>query len=780
MLGFILTLICSSAVFGLPQLEKESEPTTVRVGSSVGRQFPALSRNPEDLNTAANCDFKSDAEVSMCGWDNLGNATVLKWIASKGADAYWIGGPRTDTSVENENGGYVFFETSTLPQAESTNTVSAMIESPLLGTTGSRGHCVTFSYAISGLSADRLRILLHPVDYREDPDSADFSNDVVLASLLDDTRGAWKSAKVMYTFPEEHTLIIEAIPVSESNQARRYRGYMAVDDIVFKAGDECSGHCTFDSGLCGFKNEAEGNFNWEVGRGSNNPNTGPQRDHSSFSTNRITGAFAFIDASYPRRPDDRALLTSEEFPPTDEDDQGPLCLRFWTHMFGNGIGSLNVYVRDGETDRKIWGLTGDAGNNWYMGQAPISSIQKFKIVFEGVVGRNSLGNIAIDDISIAPGVCPTAPQVAAPALGDCAFEDDECGWSNPEKRENVDELDWERSAAAEGARFPLADHTTGTDLGFFIQLSKDNLQKAGDRAFFVSRELEGSSIPRCLSFWFYMYEPIVDNTGPNLGKLAVWTRTIDSEDNLVMTPVWRLHNGFGPSWAFAQTQISTDTTFQVVIEGVWGNNRASGFIAVDDVTFYQGNCVTVPEPASIVTGECTFDRDSCGWKNSSNGESFDWRMATLTKRPANLPDKTYGAPVGYAYFDIFNTGSRTDTVRMISPVLQSKDSIDQLCFSFWFAAFGAGESTLLKIYSKDDGEDSETEGESDVPIWELNAAKLDTARPDWEPAQVSVNLNRKIRLLIVGEASNGGFAIDQLTFSPGACKVRPESAVPAA
>jgi hypothetical protein len=27
---------------------------------------------------------------------------------------------------------------------------------------------------------------------------------------------------------------------------------------------------------------------------------------------------------------------------------------------------------------------------------------------------------------------------------------------------------------------------------------------------------------------------------------------------------------------------------QVIIEGVWGNNRASGFIAVDDVTFYEG------------------------------------------------------------------------------------------------------------------------------------------------------------------------------------------------
>ena len=28
-------------------------------------------------------------------------------------------------------------------------------------------------------------------------------------------------------------------------------------------------------------------------------------------------------------------------------------------------------------------------------------------MFEGIVGKNSLGNIAIDDISVAPGVCPS-------------------------------------------------------------------------------------------------------------------------------------------------------------------------------------------------------------------------------------------------------------------------------------------------------------------------------------------------------------------------------------
>ena len=31
-------------------------------------------------------------------------------------------------------------------------------------------------------------------------------------------------------------------------------------------------------------------------------------------------------------------------------------------------------------------------------------------------------------------------------------------------------------------------------------------------------------------------------------------------------------------------------TVQVIIEGIWGNLRASGYIAVDDVTFYDGEC----------------------------------------------------------------------------------------------------------------------------------------------------------------------------------------------
>jgi hypothetical protein len=47
---------------------------------------------------------------------------------------------RRDANEKTEKGGYVFFETSTLPEtnSEDKNTVSAMMESPLLTSTGKK------------------------------------------------------------------------------------------------------------------------------------------------------------------------------------------------------------------------------------------------------------------------------------------------------------------------------------------------------------------------------------------------------------------------------------------------------------------------------------------------------------------------------------------------------------------------------------------------------------------------------------------------------------------
>ena len=86
---------------------------------------------------------------------------------------------------------------------------------------------------MDGLSADKLRVLLHPVkelkdeeenaeddDVIEDEKSVEmiskevfelqFRDNKVLATLNDGTRGLWKSAQVMYSYPLPHKVTIFA------------------------------------------------------------------------------------------------------------------------------------------------------------------------------------------------------------------------------------------------------------------------------------------------------------------------------------------------------------------------------------------------------------------------------------------------------------------------------------------------------------------------------------------------------------------------------------------
>ena len=109
----------------------------------------------------------------MCLWDNLGNSTDLHWEASIGqvslllilnllcndnlsllrmpSGRAGLGLTRrtavlmevemyllVDFFTHDSPQGYAFFETSTMPETIATNSVSAMMESPLLSSTGSQ------------------------------------------------------------------------------------------------------------------------------------------------------------------------------------------------------------------------------------------------------------------------------------------------------------------------------------------------------------------------------------------------------------------------------------------------------------------------------------------------------------------------------------------------------------------------------------------------------------------------------------------------------------------
>ena len=68
-------------------------------------------------------------------------------------------------------------------------------------------------------------------------------------------------------------------------------------------------------------------------------------------------------------------------------------------------------------------------------------------------------------------------------------------------------------------------------------------------------------------------------------------------------------------------------------------------VLMNKLVFYY---IALPDQAMPMTNECSFDRDTCGWRSISNATvlrpDIDWRLASLSRRPANLPDHTFGAP----------------------------------------------------------------------------------------------------------------------------------------
>ena len=86
----------------------------------------------------------------------------------------------------------------------------------------------------------------------------------------------------------------------------------------------------------------------------------------------------FIETSSPRKVGDKAYLISQPFDPTNSTG---ICLKFWHHMKGASIGTLNVYIYNGDVSSMslLWQRKGNKGNNWMLGQTPIRSIVKYQV-----------------------------------------------------------------------------------------------------------------------------------------------------------------------------------------------------------------------------------------------------------------------------------------------------------------------------------------------------------------------------------------------------------------
>ncbi|XP_013923023.1 PREDICTED: MAM domain-containing glycosylphosphatidylinositol anchor protein 1-like [Thamnophis sirtalis] len=172
--------------------------------------------------------------------------------------------------------------------------------------------------------------------------------------------------------------------------------------------------CHFeDEKICGYIQDTTDNFDWiRQSSLTHDPkrtaNTGPTMDFSGTPE----GYYMFIEASAPRVKDDKARLISPMYNMTAR-----FCVSFYYHMYGKHIGSLNllVHVRNKQPTQAL-SLKGDKGNMWQQVHVPINPAGPFQIIFEGVRGTGSEGDIAIDDVTLKKGDCPRKPIVPNKAV----------------------------------------------------------------------------------------------------------------------------------------------------------------------------------------------------------------------------------------------------------------------------------------------------------------------------------------------------------------------------
>ncbi|XP_071487939.1 scavenger receptor cysteine-rich domain-containing protein DMBT1-like [Diadema antillarum] len=164
--------------------------------------------------------------------------------------------------------------------------------------------------------------------------------------------------------------------------------------------------CDFEYGTCGWQQSYYDDFDWSRNSGGTwSTNTGPSGDHTTGY-----GYYMYIETSSPRSPGQDARLTSPA-----QYRNGPQCLKFWYHMYGSTINSLNVYKSASITPSSndlLFSLNGARGNTWYEAQINIDNYtQPFYFTMEGVRGRSYAGDIAIDDIVLSEGSCQQEPKV---------------------------------------------------------------------------------------------------------------------------------------------------------------------------------------------------------------------------------------------------------------------------------------------------------------------------------------------------------------------------------
>eukprot|EP00057_Strongylocentrotus_purpuratus_P007164 XP_011661638.1 PREDICTED: MAM and LDL-receptor class A domain-containing protein 1-like [Strongylocentrotus purpuratus] len=683
------------------------------------------------------CDFEYG--YAVCGYNQESLLDDFDWSLGSGPTDTALTGPSADHTTNAINGKYMYIET----EAPRVQGERAWLYSHTFPATGS--HCFEFYYHMYGDNIGSLNVLVEVGGLFSQP----------YFTLSGNLGNQWNVARIPFSINDDFQVYFEAT-VGDG-----VLGNIAVDDIDMYAGS-CPppGDCDFENGFCTWNNDPTSDaFDWIIGQGGTpSVNTGPSIDHT---LGTVQGSYVFMETSSPVVPGDTVRFRSQAFGGTPS---GGRCLRFWYHMFGTQIGSLNVYVEtiEGAVRSDGWSYGVDLGDRWNSGQMPVESPDSYVVVFEGVVGLGFEGDIALDDISFVDSTCGVQPPAAdvrptttaqpytgtgtqpvpttvapSPICG-CDFDLDLCTFTQA----ITDDIDWTRLSGNTPSTYtgPENDHTIGTAAGFYIYTEASSF--FNQVAVLESEFILATSGRMCADFWYHMW-------GADMGTLNVYAQTGTTPGQFL----WTQSGALSRSWFEPQMIFIPTADLKFVFEGVTGSNFDSD-IALDDIFITTGACRGYHT--------CTFeDASICGY-SQGNLDDFDWSWnagTTPTLYTGPSVDATTRTASGhYMYIDA--AGQQPgEKATILTPYFDPSDAgQDDTCWTFYYHMFGDQMGALNVML----------EGDT-VPLWTQSAADLGDT---WFFAVVNVSSSAVFRLVfegVVGAGPRSDLAIDDVDYTLGPC-----------
>ncbi|KAJ0011984.1 hypothetical protein NQD34_012959 [Periophthalmus magnuspinnatus] len=212
---------------------------------------------------------------------------------------------------------------------------------------------------------------------------------------------------------------------------------------------------------------------------------------------------------------------------------------------------------------------------------------------------------------------------------------------------------------------PEADHTLGTDQGYYLSSTLWSLA-AGSKVSVMTADMGPTAAGgECLMFWYHM-------EGLGDGEINVYIQTNESGTELVR--VWTRQGDQGSHWRHGRITLhSPNYQFKVIFEAVAGP-EPKGNIAIDDLIVLNDACPP--------HGFCDFEMDFCGWVNSppiESGLHWDWLSGSSSGNPY-IPRRDHSLDSRFGHFAFLTNTKPNETARLESELM---DSVEKACLEFW-------------------------------------------------------------------------------------------------